>query len=175
MTIEEIERTLQTVAEAQLAYESRQARLEEAFKQVAESHKMLVEMARIQEERIDGHDEALKFAGEKLNGLIDAQIGHESRQARLEDSFQQVAQSFKLLVELASNTDGRLDAVEEAQVHTDSRLDALIDSQIQLTHRVDSLVASQAKTDEQIGALVAAQARTDERINELINRNGHSS
>jgi chromosome segregation ATPase len=128
MTIEEIERTLQTVAENQARF----------YADIGELN-----------------DQTAKLA--------EAQLANESRQTRLEEAFQQVAQSFQLLVEFARDTDGRLDALEEAQVHTDTRLDALIDSQIQLTHRVDALTQNVNRIAEQ-------SVQTNGRIDTLTNR-----
>jgi len=200
MTVEEIEQTLQTVAgnqaqltEAQIRYEARQERLDETVKQIAESHQTIIQLVRVQEERIDGHDAALRATDEKLNALIDAQIGLESRQARLEESHQ-------LLVQLARIQEERIDGQDEARLHTNTRLDALIDSQIQLTQRVNTLTDDiatlnvrfertderldriserlesvaelQADNAEQIKSLIAAQARTDEQFRLLLDRNG---
>jgi chromosome segregation ATPase len=135
MTIEEIERTLHTVAENQARCTA------------------------------------------DIATLAAAQIAYESRQKKLEDAFQQVAQSFQLLVQFAGDTDGRLDALEEAQVHTDSRLDThRVDAVTQnvdriaeqcvqtngridtLTKRIDRLAELQGENAEQIKALIAAQA-----------------
>jgi len=195
MTVEEIEQTLLTVAgnqaqltEAQIKSEARQERLNETVKQIAESHQTIIQLVRMQEERLDGHDIALRATDEKLNALIDAQIGLESRQARLEESHQ-------LLVQLARIQEERIDGQDEARRETNSRLDALIDSQIQLTQRVDTLTgditalnvrfertderldriaALQADNAEQIKLLIAAQARTDEQFRLLLERNGAS-
>jgi hypothetical protein len=107
MTLDDITRTLQTVAENQAQFtadlgalreqteklarsdrlleeatqlhqqvlrnhEARQTHLDEAFKQVAVSHQMVVELLQIQEERIDGHDESTKNTDARLNALIDS-------------------------------------------------------------------------------------------------------
>jgi chromosome segregation ATPase len=89
---------------------------------------------------------------------------HDSRIARLEEAFQQVAMSIKQLTELAITADGRLDSAEEASVHTDARLDALIDSQIQLTQRMDSWTQRMDTLTQRVDTLTAAQLKTDEQI-----------
>lgn len=172
MTVEEIEQTLQTVAgnqarltEAQIKYETRQERLDETVKQIAESHQTIIQLVRLQEERIDGHDTALRATDEKLTALIDAQIGLESRQARLEESHQ-------LLVQLARIQEERIDGQDEARRDTNARLDALLDSQILLTERVSTLTDDIAALTEQTKALVTAQARTGEQFRLLLERNG---
>ena len=197
MTIEEIERTLQTVTEQNVDLTARQRRLEETVQDVVALHQQVLR-------------------------------NHESRQQRLDDAFRQVAGAIDQLAQLASVTDGRLDSLEEGQIHADARLDALIDSQIALgqrfermMERVDShseriaqiderfdrmaeraefhdqrlgriderldrmaeraefhdqrlgrIEALQAENAGQIEALIAAQARTDEQIRLLIDRNG---
>src|SRR5262247_1260534 len=111
MTIDEITRTLQMVAENQAQTTQRQAELEATVQEIAQFHqqvlrnhearqahldeafKMLIELTRIQEERIDGHDDANKATDEKLYALIDAQVGYESRRAQLETAIQQIAVS----------------------------------------------------------------------------------
>lgn len=66
--------------------------------------------------------------GEKVDKIADAQVAHERRTTKLEESFQ-------VLVQLAANTDHRLDALTESQLRTDaqlaqtdSKLNALIDT-----------------------------------------------
>ncbi|CAN5206807.1 hypothetical protein BH18ACI2_BH18ACI2_19440 [soil metagenome] len=63
-------------------------------------------------ERVDG-------IAEKVDQMAEAQVKHESRTEQLEESF-------RLLVQLASNTDERLDMLAEAQAHTDERMSAFI-------------------------------------------------
>jgi len=156
-------------------YEARQAKLEESFRQVAESHAQLVEMLRLHEERLDGHDDVDRGVDEKLKALIDAQVGLEARQARFDESYQ-------LLVQLARIQEERIDGQDEARVHTDARLDALIDSQIalgqrfeQMTTRIDQIGEHLDQATEAIKALVAAQTRTDEQIRQLVDRNGSTA
>ena len=190
MTIEEVQQTLQTVAgnqaqltEAQIGYEARQTRLEETVKQIAEAHKTLIELVRIQEERIDGQDEARRDFDEGLNALVNAQVRYEARQEKLEEAFRQVATSHAQLVEMLQLHEERLDGHDEADVQTESRLDGLIDAQIDFSERLSQLAAIQAehrkqsedrgaRLDEKLVRLQEAQARTAAQIRMLINRNG---
>ncbi|MGH9844718.1 MAG: hypothetical protein ACREEM_38870 [Blastocatellia bacterium] len=144
MTIEELERSLQTVARqnvelttSQTEVLSRQQRLEETVQDVVALHQQILR-------------------------------GHESRLAKLEESFQ-------TLVELASSTDGRLDTVEEGAVHTDARLDALIDSQMQLAQRAVVLTTDIAEFNgrmDRIGEhLDRVQSENAERIKALQSEN----
>ncbi|MGH9838039.1 MAG: hypothetical protein ACREEM_04570 [Blastocatellia bacterium] len=96
--------------------------------------------------------------------------GHESRQAKLEEAFRQVAESHQALVQLAGIHEERLDSHEEGQAHTDARLDALIDSQIQLTQRVDTLTGDIAALTGDIAALNGHFEQTDERLNRMSER-----
>ena len=127
MTIEEIERVLQTVAanqtqltEAQIANEARLVKLDEIVKQIAEAHKSIVELIRLHEERLDGHDGALRTTDDKLSALINAQVGLEDRQAKIEESHQ-------LLVQLIRIHDERIDGHDEALQNADGKLDAMIE------------------------------------------------
>ncbi len=152
MTIEEIQLTIQTVAENQAQFSARQAKLEETIQDVAQLHQQVLR-------------------------------NHENRQASLEASFRKVALAVEQLTQLATVTDERLDAGDEAQTRTDGRLDALIDAQIGFDERLAQLTAVQAehrreaeergaRLDEKLARLAEAQAKTEERINELYNRNG---
>jgi len=120
---------------------------------------------------------------ETVNKLAEAQIGHESRMTRLEESFKealhQIAISIQQLTHLATAAYSRLDSLEEEQVHSDARFDALIDAQIQLTRREDALTSAIVvvngrfdKVVDALEALAEAQARTDKQIRMLLDRNG---
>ena len=141
MTGEETERILKTAAgnlapltEAQIRFEAVQAQFDEVIKQVATSHQALIELFRVQEERIDGYNRWRDATDEKIDALINAQVKYGVRQERLEEAFRQVAESRLVLVQLASVHGERLEGHDNATVHTESRLDALIDAQIRLSH-----------------------------------------
>jgi chromosome segregation ATPase len=102
-----------------------------------------------------------------LQTVAESQADHGARLIRVEEAFQQVAVAIKQLTELATTTDGRLDSVEEAQVHTDARLDVLIDSQIQLTARVDTLTGDIAALTGRMDTLAAAEIGLTQRMDDL--------
>ncbi|MCI0662789.1 MAG: hypothetical protein L0220_17110, partial [Acidobacteria bacterium] len=181
MTIDEITRTLQTVAENQAQTTQRQAELEATVQEIAQFHqqalrnhevrqahfdeafKMLIELARIQEGRIDGHDEEHKSTDEKLNALIGTHVGYDSRQALLETAVQQVAVSYQMIVELIQIQEERIDGHDEMHKDTDARLNALIDSQIRVGEKVDKLTAD-------ITAVNGRVDRIDERLDRMSER-----
>src|SRR5262245_20540295 len=118
---------------------------------------------------------------ETVNKLAEAQIGHESRMTRVEESFKealhQIAISIQQLTQLATAAYSRLDSLEEEQVHSDARFDALIDAQIQLTRHGDALTGALVvingrfdKVADVLEALAAAQTHTDEQIRLLLER-----
>jgi len=120
---------------------------------------------------------------ETVNKLAEAQIGHESRMTRVEESFKealhQIAISIQQLTQLATAAYSRLDSLEEGQVHSDARFDALIDAQIQLTRHGDALTGAIVvvngrfdKVVDAFEALAEVQARTDKQIRMLLDRNG---
>ena len=120
---------------------------------------------------------------ETVNKLAEAQIGHESRMTRVEESFKealhQIAISIQQLTQLATAAYSRLDSLEEEQVHSDARFDALIDAQIQLTRHGDALTGAIVvvngrfdKVVDAFEALAEVQARTDKQIRMLLDRNG---
>lgn len=152
--------------------------IERAFQQAALSIQQLTQVAVRTDARLDASDSARREADERVEALIIAQVGYEARQERLEEAFRQVAVSHVQVVEMLRHHEERLDGHDEANVQTESRLDALIDTQIHLTERVDTLTRDiaalghrfeemAAVTNEQIKALIEAQARTDEQIEAL--------
>ncbi|MCI0664253.1 MAG: hypothetical protein L0220_24605 [Acidobacteria bacterium] len=163
--IEEITRTLQKVAEnqsgiseeigalkeqtqklvdAQLASEPKPAQLDEVLRKVAESHQMLVELAKNQDARIDRQDELHKGMDERLNALIDAQVAYDARAQRLEESIIR-------LVELATNQEERIDGHDAAHKETDEKLNALINAQVAYESRVQRLEESFVRLVELAG------------------------
>lgn len=107
---------------------------------------------------------------ETVNRLVGAQLGHEFRLSRIALAIQQLTQ-------IVGATDGRLDALEEAQIHSDARLDALIDSQVQLTRRVDALngrfdqmAARVGQVAENVDRLAGHVARLSEHSDALNGR-----
>jgi hypothetical protein len=124
---------------------------------------------------------------QSLKTVADASASHEARMTNLEnsfkESFQRVALAIEHLTRLATVTDERLDAGDEARIHTDTRLDALIDAQIGFDERLAQFATVQAehrkeaeergaRLDEKLAQLAAAQARTDDQIRQLLGRNG---
>ncbi len=135
---------LDALINAQLRYEARQEKIEEAFRQVAAAHAALVEMLRLHDERLDGHDEANVHTESRLDALIDSQI-------RLTERVDTLTGDIAALNGRAAATDDRLDRIGE---------------------RLDQVAALQAANAEQIKALAEAQMRTDEQIRLLLERNG---
>lgn len=70
----EVDKHIEALINAQVRYEARQEKLEEAFRQVAVSHARLIEMLQLHENRLDGHDEAQARTDGRMDALIDDQI-----------------------------------------------------------------------------------------------------
>jgi chromosome segregation ATPase len=204
MTIEEIDRVLQTSAQNQAQADERLNRVAERLDQVvalqtqhsadiAEIDKMLATLVRSQNRYdviLSRHDDILHDLADKqlkneerFADLADAQPRYEERHGRLEAMFEMLATFVR---EARAETNGRFDQmatfVRETQAETNGRFDRMATHLDQLTLRVESLAVAQDRTDQQmrrtddrINALIEAQARTDERINELFNRNGTNS
>lgn len=92
----------------------------------------------------------------------------EERLLRLENAF-------ATLVELAQNSDARMDRLNEAQARTEANLEALtvIVSEIgrkvgALTEKMDALTVKVDKLTDKVDGLADAQTRTDERLNHLV-------
>ncbi len=113
---------LDALINAQVRYEARQERMEEAFRQIAESHQALIGLLRIQEERIDGHDGAQQSTDARLDALIDAQIGFDERLARIAAA---QAEHRKLAEERHARLDEKLVQLAAAQAKTEERIEEL--------------------------------------------------
>jgi hypothetical protein len=135
----------QKLVEAQLASETKLARFDEILRKVAESHQMLVDLARNQEERIDGHDESHKEIIEKLNALIGAQVAFESRVQRLEES----------LVRLGELAGKREDANDDRLVIDFESRNGEVDL---IKENLDQVAVLPAENSKKVKAVVAAQA-----------------
>src|SRR5262249_20549274 len=105
MTIEEISQTLQTVAENQAQLVSDIGALREQTDKLASASQVLGEAAGL-------HQQVLR--------------SHEERQAKLDESFRQVAESHAQLVEMLRHHEERLDAYDESRRDVDESLKALI-------------------------------------------------
>ena|SRR5215471_16052392 len=140
----EADERLDALINAQVRYEARQERLEEAFRQVASSHAQLVEMLQLHEDRLDGQDEAALQTDSRLDALIDAQIQ---------------------LTHQVDTLTGDIAALNGRAAATDERLDRMAEKLDRTTDHLDLAVAA-------IDALVEAQARTDKQIRMLLDRNG---
>jgi hypothetical protein len=133
------------LVEAQLESETKLARIDEILRKVAESHQMLVDLARNQEERIDGHDETHKEIIDKLNVLIGAQVAYESRIQRLEESLVRLG-------ELA----GKREAPDDDRLTNDL---ASRNGEVDLIkENLDQVSALPAENTKKVKAVVAAQA-----------------
>jgi hypothetical protein len=106
----ETDERLEALISAQVRYEARQEKLEEAFPMVAQSHAQLVEMIRLHEGRLDGHDEAQERTDGRLDALIDDQISARS----------QAEERGRLL-------DQKIARLQEAQALTDEQIRLLTD------------------------------------------------
>ncbi|MGH9841987.1 MAG: hypothetical protein ACREEM_24790 [Blastocatellia bacterium] len=183
MTIEDIERTLQTVTEQSAGltvrqqrleetvqdvvalhqqvlrnHEARQAKLEEAFRQVAESHQAIVQLAGIHEDRLDSQDEGQVHTDARLDALIDSQIQLTQRVDTLTGDIAALNGHFE-------QTDERLNRMSERAEAHDRQLG-------QIDERLSQVAALQSGNAGQIKVLIEAQARTDEQIRLLLDRNG---
>jgi hypothetical protein len=111
---------------AQVKYEVRQERLEEAFSQVAESQLIIVQLASVHGERLDAHDKANLQTENRLAALIDAQI--------------QLSHCVEALTSNISTLNGCIDMIG---AHLD-----------QAAEQIKALATAQTRTDEQIKLLL---------------------
>jgi chromosome segregation ATPase len=101
---------IEALVNAQVRYEARQEKIEEAFRQVAESHVRLVEMLQLHEKRLDGQDAAQERTDGRLDALIDDQISARA----------QAAERGRLL-------DEKLTRLAEAQARADAQIRLLME------------------------------------------------
>jgi chromosome segregation ATPase len=185
MTIDEITRTLQTVAENQARHdkelgaliqsqsrsEERQARFDEAFKQVAVAIEQLTQLAITTDGRLDDLEEAHRDTDARLNALIDSQMRLGEKVDKLTaDIVVTSGQVETLTADIAAvngrvvRTDERLDRMSErAEAHDQqlTRIGEYIERHSQhltrIDERLDQVAALQAENAEHIKALLVAQ------------------
>ncbi len=126
MTIEEIERTLQTVAENQANHASRIERLEDAFQRVALAIEQLTRIAVNTDERLDVAGEGQVYTDARLDALIDQQI-------QLTHRVDSVAVTVGSLAIVQAKTDDQIAALLAMQARTEERIRELIDGAGQKT------------------------------------------
>lgn len=119
----------------QVKYEVRQEQLEEAFSQVAESQLMIVQLAGVHGERLDGHDQANVQTESRLAALIDAQV--------------QLSQCVETLASTIAAFSGSIDRIG---VHLD-----------QAVEQIKAFGTAQTRTDEQIKILLDGAGSTKPR------------
>ena len=126
---EEADQRLDALIDAQVKYEARQERLEEAFLQVAESHHLSAQLAGFHGQRLDGHEQANIQTESRLDALIDMQI--------------QLSHRVDALTSDIAALNGRVD-----------RIGAHLD---QAVEQIKALAAAQTRTDEQIKILIGRE------------------
>jgi chromosome segregation ATPase len=189
MTIDEITRTLQTVAENQAQHdkelgaliqsqsrsEERHARLDEAFKQVAVAIEQLTQLAITTDGRLDDLEEAHRDTDARLNALIDSQMRLGEKVDKLTaDIVVTSGQVETLTADIAAvngrvvRTDERLDRIgeyiEEHSRHlarTDERLD-------RIGEYIEEHSRHLARIDKRLDQVVALQAENAEHIKALL-------
>jgi len=105
---------------AQVKYEVRQERMEEALSQVAESHHIIVQLASAQGERLDGHDKADVQTESRLAALIDAQIQLSHNIAALNGCIDRIGVHLDQVAE-------QINSLVTAQTRTDEQIKILLD------------------------------------------------
>jgi chromosome segregation ATPase len=143
---QEADKRLDALINAQVSYEARQERLEEAFRQVAASHAQLVEMLQLHEDRPDGQGEANVHTESRLDALIDAQI-------QLTQRVDTLTGDISALNGRAAATDERLDRMAERMEAHDQQLGRIEVLQVENATQIKALISAQAGTDEQIKRL----------------------
>src|SRR5262245_5567632 len=172
MTLEEIERILQTVAENQARHSADIGEIDKAIALLLSSQSRYEErQARLSDIFHDLTDKQLKnealFAEneKRFAGLAGAQVRFEARQDKLEASFQMLEEFVR---DFRNETNGRFAEADRLFAETDKKLITLAEAQAKTDEQMK-------RTDEQIKALAAAQARIDEQIRLLLDRNGSTA
>jgi len=154
---EEIQRAIEFLVQQQAQYTARLEKDEVRLAELGEYFKMLVDLARGADERLDSHDSRFE--------------SDEVRRAELEESF-------KMLVELCRRTDGRQDTLGETMAalsHTmnelarraDEQQDTLGESMAALSHTMNELARRADEQQDTLGETMAALSHT---MNELARR-----
>ena len=92
MADEEIQRAIEFIVQQQAQYAARLEKDESRLARLEESFKMLVELARVADERQDTMSETMATLSRTMNELVQRTITDEVRLVRLEDSFTMLAE-----------------------------------------------------------------------------------
>lgn len=92
MTDEEIQRAIEFMIQQQAQYTARLERDEARLARIEESFTMLVELARVADERQDTMVETMAALSQAMNDLVRRTITDEMRIVRLEDALTRLAE-----------------------------------------------------------------------------------
>ncbi len=165
MTVEEIERILQTVAENQARADSEFAMLLKSQNRYEDRLATISDIMRDLADKQLKNEERFAETDKRFAQLADAQARHEARMERLDASYQLLEQFVR---DFRNEANGRMAETDKLFAETDKKLAALASAQA----RTDGQMK---RTDEAIKALTRAQAKTDEQIRMLLGRNGSTT
>ncbi len=197
MTIEEIERNLQTITEQNAGLTARQQRLEETVQDVAalqqqvlrshearqgkleEAFQTLVELASATDSRLDSLEEGQVHTDARLDVLINSQIQLTQRFDQMTARVDQVTAHFDQMTARVDQVTAHFDQMttrfDQMSVRV-GRIGEQIDERGKqldgIDERLGKVAELQAENAAQIKTLIAAQSKTEKRINDLLDRNG---
>jgi chromosome segregation ATPase len=174
MTFKEINQTLQTVAQSQ-------ARFDKTVKQIAEAHKTLIELLRVQDGRIDSHDMSRREADERIDAIINSQVRADEHIEALINSQARTDESIEALINSQARTDEGIEALINAQVRYEARQEKLEVAyrQVAVSHtqivemlrlhenRLDRTDVANAHTADRFDALINSQIQLTEQVDTL--------
>ena len=152
--LENIEKAIERLAEAQGKTEKRIAEL-------AETQRKTEERLAILEQRMEELAEAQRESEKRISELAEAQKKTEERLAILEQRMEELAEAQRRTEERLAILEQRMEELAEAQRKTEERV-ALLE------RRMEELAKAQRESEERIAELTEAQRRTEEKIGMLI-------
>jgi chromosome segregation ATPase len=166
-SVEGLGRKVDVLVEVQADQHTRLARVEDSFV-------LLVQMARLTDERLDAFEnrfsEVVEWLGGKVDTLVDVQADQHTRLVRVEDSFVLLVQMAKLTEERLDAFENRFSEVVEWLGGKDTLVEAQADQQPRLVRVEDSfvLLVQMAKlTDERLDAFENRFSEFDSRFSDI--------
>src|SRR5262249_20329250 len=116
----DVDKSLKALIDAQVGREVRLSKLEEA-------HQLLINLARIQEGRIDGQDEARLHSDARLDTLIDSQITFGQRFEQMTARVDRIGEHLDQVAAMQSENAAAIKTLIAVQTRTDEQIKALLD------------------------------------------------
>ena len=173
MTDEEMRRAMEFIVQQQSQYAARFDRDESRLLRLEESFKILVELARGMDERLETTGQTIGMLSHTMDELVRRTIilgeAQSQTDARLTEAQIRLDTKMEELAEAQRQTDGSLRQTDarltESQIRLDTKMAELADSHLRLDAIMAGVAEAQARTDVRLNSLIDIVVRNDRNVN----------